>query len=78
MVQASLLTTSSISCLIQDMQQQLTPRGRHPVPPQEPKRPDVGSGPRGHQINASGKKRFQVVHEFKIGIKIFAARLEAH
>jgi len=33
---------------------------------------------RGHQINAPGQDRFQVVHELKVGIKIFAARLEAH
>lgn len=33
---------------------------------------------RGHQINAPGQDRFQVVHEFQVGIKIFAARLEAH
>ena len=31
-----------------------------------------------HQINAPGKNRFQVIHQLKKGIKIFATRLKRH
>lgn len=31
-----------------------------------------------NQINAPGQEHFQVVHQFQIRIKIFAARLEGH
>ena len=32
----------------------------------------------GHQINAPGKNRFQVIRELQKGVKILATRLECH
>jgi hypothetical protein len=31
-----------------------------------------------HQINPPGQKHFQVIHEFQVGVKVFAASLKAH
>jgi superfamily II DNA or RNA helicase len=35
-------------------------------------------GLHGHQINAPSQNRFQVAHQLKIGVKVFAARCERH